>query len=126
MLGRLPITQEPGHPRRIAAEPTSGRVRPRGRPVHPAVDRWRRSPPSALSNVWALRRRCHPRVPAPSSALGRSWAGAFAPVRALCPAGPDSLPTAPRELKSFSFFLFSAFSPLIITSQYFMHQKLSN
>jgi hypothetical protein len=44
MLGRLPVTQEPGHRRRIAAEPTGGRVLPRGRPVHPAVDRWRRSP----------------------------------------------------------------------------------
>jgi hypothetical protein len=36
MLGRLPVAQEPGRQRRIAVEPTGGRVLPRGRPVHPA------------------------------------------------------------------------------------------
>jgi hypothetical protein len=36
------------------------------------------SPPSALSGMWAPRRRRRPRAPAPSPALGRSWAGALA------------------------------------------------
>jgi hypothetical protein len=46
------------------------------------------SPPSALSGVWAPRRRRRPRAPAPSSALGRNWAGALAPARSLRSAGP--------------------------------------
>jgi hypothetical protein len=90
MLGRLPITREPGNRRRIAAEPTGGRVLPRGRPAHPAVGHWRRLPPSTLSGVWAPWRRRPPRAPALSPALGRSWAGA--PARALRSARPDCPP----------------------------------
>jgi hypothetical protein len=39
VLRHLPVAQEPGHRRRITAEPTGGRVIPRGRPVHPTVNR---------------------------------------------------------------------------------------
>jgi hypothetical protein len=109
MLGRLPVTQEPGHRRRISVEPTGGRVLPRGRPVHPAVDRWRR-PPLPLSLTCGPRGDgVTPRVPAPSSALGHSWAGAIAPACALRLARPDP-PRGPPELKSFSFSFFSLFS----------------
>jgi hypothetical protein len=57
----------------------------------------------------APRRRCHPRALAPSPALGRSWAGAFAPARALRLAGLD-YPPGPPQLNSFSFSFFSLFS----------------
>jgi hypothetical protein len=98
---------------------------PRGRPVRPSVKPLTSfSPPSALSGVWAPRQRRLPRVPAPSPALGRNWAGALAPARVLRSVGPVPPPTAHRRLNSF-FFSFSAFFPLISTSHYFMHQKLS-
>jgi hypothetical protein len=125
MLGRLPITQEQGHWRRIAAEPTGGRVLPRGRPVHPAVDRWRRFPlPLSLT--------CGPHGDGVTLARPHSlspWA-ASGPVqsrpRAPC-ARLGQIPPPPSAHQSLNPFLFpfSAFSPLIITSQYFMHQKLS-
>jgi hypothetical protein len=96
---------------------------PRGRPVHPAVDRWRRSPPSTLFGVWAPRRRRPPRAPAPSPALGRNWAGALAPARAA--PGWARIPPRPTRAETLFLFPFSAFSPLISTSQYFMQQKIS-
>jgi hypothetical protein len=109
VLRRLTVAQEPGHQRRIAAEPTSGRVLPRGRPVHPAVNRWRRPPPLPLSLA------CGPRgdvVPLARPRRLPPWAATGpAQPRALRPAGPDSLPTAHQKLNSFSFS-FSAFSPL--------------
>jgi hypothetical protein len=61
------------HQRRIAAEPVGGRVLPRGRPVHPAVDRWRRPPPLSLSLA------CGPRgdaVPLARSRCLPPWAAA--------------------------------------------------
>jgi hypothetical protein len=66
------------------------------------------SPPSALSGVWAPRRRRRPRAHAPSPALGRNWAGALTPARsALGWASPP--PTAHKRLNSFFFFFFSLF-----------------
>ena len=82
------------------------------------------SPPSALSSVWAPRRRRRPRAPAPSPALGRNWAGALAPARVLRSVGPVPPPRPTKGLIPFSFLFFSLF-PLISTSHYFMHQKLS-
>jgi hypothetical protein len=124
MLGRLPVTQEPGHRWRITAEPTGGRVLPRGQPVHPAVDRWRRSPlPLSLTcgprgDGVTLARPC--RLP-PWSAAGPAQSRPRAPCARL---GQIPPPPAHQSLNPF-LFPFSAFSPLIVTSQYFMHQKLS-
>jgi hypothetical protein len=98
---------------------------PRGRPVRPSIKPLTPfSPPSALSSVWAPRRRCLPRAPAPSPALGHNWAGALAPARVLRSVGPVSPPRPTEGLIPFSFLFFSLF-PLISTSHYFMHQKLS-
>jgi hypothetical protein len=127
VLRHLPAAREPGHRRQIAAEPTGGRVLPRGRPVHPAIDRSGVSPPPLpLSLVCGPRgdsviptrpRRLPPWAatgPAPSRPHARcAWLGQ----------NPPSRPTS-AEIPFFSFS-FSAFSLLINTSQYFMHQKLS-
>jgi hypothetical protein len=111
VLGRLPVTQESGHRRRIAAKPTGGRVLPRGRPVHPAVDRWRRPPPLPLSLA------CGPRGDAVPLARPRRlppWAAAGpAQPRARARPAPGWArfpPTAHQKLNSFSFFFFSLFS----------------
>jgi hypothetical protein len=88
---RCPRTGSPATNRRRAHRRPGS---PRGRSVHPAIDRWRRPPPpSALSVMWAPRRRRHPRAPAPSSALGRNWASALAPRARSAWLGQNPPPT---------------------------------
>jgi hypothetical protein len=121
MLGRPPDAQEPGHRRRTAVEPTGGRVSPRGRPVRPAPSAVGAVSPLLLSLMRGPRGNdvIH-HAPAPYSAVGRSWAGALAPLR---PAGPDFAPPAHQSLKPFSFS-FSAFSPLVIYISIFYAPKI--
>jgi hypothetical protein len=96
MLECLPVAQEPGRRRRIAVEPTGGRVLPRGWTVHFAPSTVGAVHPRLLSLTCGPRGNgVTPRAPASSSALGRSWAGAIAPARALRPAGPDFPPGPP-------------------------------
>jgi hypothetical protein len=91
MLGRLPVAQEPGHRRRITVEPTGDRFSPPQTAGSPSpVDRWRRLPLPLSLTRGPHGNDVTPRAPAPFSTLGRSWAGAIAPARALRPAGPDS------------------------------------
>jgi hypothetical protein len=121
MLEGLPVAPEPGRRRRIAVEPTGGRVLPHGRPVHPARRPLALLPPPTLSDVWAPRKRCHPSRARAVFRLGPEQSRPHAPCARL---GQIPPPTAHQSLNPF-LFPFSAFSPLIITSQYFMHQKLS-
>jgi hypothetical protein len=110
MLECLPVAQEQGRRRRIAVEPTSGRVLPRGRPVHPARRPLAPFPPPALSDVWAPWKRCHPPPPRARAVfrLGPQL-GRRNRARAPC-AWLGQIPPGPPELKSFSFSFFSLFS----------------
>jgi hypothetical protein len=120
MLRHLPVAREPGHRRRIAAEPTGGRVLPRGRPVHPAVNRSAVSPFHSRWRVGSAATASSPCARAVSrfgTQLGRR-------PRARC-AWLGQNPLRPTSAEIPFSFSFSAFSLLINTSQYFMHQKLS-
>jgi hypothetical protein len=94
MLGCLLDAQEPGRRRRISVEPTGGQVLPADGRFAPPRRPLASSPPPALFDAWAPRKRRRPS-------------------------------RARAEPKTFFFFLFQPFSPLVIISQYFMHQKLS-
>ena len=85
---------------------------PRGRPVHSPPSTERRSlPPPVLSGTWGPRRRRHLHAPAPSLALGRNWAGAFAPTRARAWLGQNP---SPRPTRAETLFLFSFFSIFLL------------
>jgi hypothetical protein len=95
---RLPVAQEPGHRR-----PSS----PRGRPVHPAIDRWRRPPP--FHSLWrvGLAETLSPSRARAVYRLGLQL-GRRTCARARC-AWLGQNPPGPPELKPFFFFLFQPF-----------------
>jgi hypothetical protein len=108
MLRHLPVAQEPGHRRRIAAEPTGGRVLPRGRTVHPVVDRGAVSPP--FRSRWRV-------GPAATASSPRARAvSRFGPqlgrrprARARATPGWTRIPPGPPVLKPLFLFLFQPF-----------------
>jgi hypothetical protein len=125
MLGRLPDAQEPGRRWRIAVEPTGGRVfSPRSAGSPRPISRWRRLPlPLSLT--------CGPVETASSLARLRRfspWAMAgparSRPCAPLRPAGPDFAPPGPPEPKTFFFFIFHPFSPLVIYISIFYVPKI--
>ena len=102
-------------------------VLPRGRPVHPPVNRNAvpslpplslASGPCATPSPPLPRPR---RSPARGPPLGRKRLSARARARG----GPKFMPPAQIRGNPFSFFFSTPFSHLISILQYFMHQKLS-
>ena len=101
-------------------------VLPRGRPVHPPVNR--NAVPSLPPSHWQAgpAQRRHP-LPRPRRSP-RSWAaaGPKAPQRARSrPGWAKIYAPGPDKGKSLLLFLFHPFFHLISILQYFMHQKLS-
>jgi hypothetical protein len=103
MLTRLPVAQEPGHRRRIAAEPTGGQVLPtdgrftRRRPLAPF-------PPFLfLSCVGPAE------TPSPSRARAVYRLGPQLGRRTRAACGWARIPPGQPELKPFFFFLFQPF-----------------
>ena len=124
MLGRLPDAQEPGRRWRIAVEPIGGLVFHRGRPVRPALSAWRRLPLPLSLTRGPCGNGAVSCAPAPFLAVGRGWAGAIAPAHAPAPGWAGFRPPAHQSQKTFFFFLFHPFSPLVIYISIFYVPKI--
>jgi hypothetical protein len=125
MLARLPDAQEPGRRRRIAVEPTGGRVFPAVGRFAPPHQPLAPSPPPALPDAWALW-KWHRLSRARAISRRGPWLGRRARARARPCArlGQISPPPGPPEPKTFFFFLFHPFSPLVIYISIFYVPKI--